>query len=846
MTLRKRFLTTICLVSIVILGATYIVSQLTFVRSFSLIEEREALTRSKTILTYFTSIKKRLKSHAQDWAAWDETYHFVKNGDPEYRERNLMGETFKNLSISWMIFFDYNGNIIEEAGTSLPAPLELKNLLISRQEILKFEDTRSHPITGVINSSRGIILYALAPIVTSRYEGPIVGTLVLGRPIDEAMLSELTSSVGDSIKLFVAESPTKDKDKMQHLEILSENLLSISGIIPFDHNGIYFQVEFPREIFQEAQQTEWLFLTTVMMMTLVTLIVAWWFIDRGSLKELRKLKEEATKKIESNDFSPLISENLKTEEFKELTAVINALIENQEAAIISKIEQEKAILSLFDRLFIGTVLISKEDYKILWVNGTFFHITGFKPEDVIGKRCDETLCIESCSNSPVEIEEKGFDFKECKIKTSTGSVLEVLKSIVPVNYSGKECLFEAFVDITERKHLEEKLRRAEKFQTLGLIAGRVAHELNNLLTSLVIYPEFLLKTGNYTGKERHYLETMMRSSFRASELVEDLLTMTRRQLPLRDTVSMSNLVHEIATSPELEKLQTNYPLVDFIFFTRDSEDLCTLGSQAHIMRAVINLMKNSAEAIERAGKVEVSIFKRTLLEPYRGYEEIPPGDYVILEVRDTGRGISNEDLPYIFEPFYTTKKLGQSGTGLGMTVVWNVIKDMDGYIDLESTLGKGTTVRLFLPNKECEKNKPLAHVGTIDEGYESFNPLRVLVVDDLPEQREMASLILKQMGVEVTTASGMEDALEMLRLQNFDLVLLDMVLGSGPDGLEVARSILRERPNQSIAIVSGYGESTRVKEALHEGVLCCIKKPYRSEDITEVLKRIRVSNKQTP
>jgi hypothetical protein len=194
----------------------------------------------------------------------------------------------------------------------------------------------------------------------------------------------------------------------------------------------------------------------------------------------------------------------------------------------------------------------------------------------------------------------------------------------------------------------------------------------------------------------------------------------------------------------------------------------------------MNIVSNAAEAISGAGKIFISTRSKYIEKPIRGYDDIWEGDYVILTVSDNGIGISSEDIEKIFEPFYTKKEMGRSGSGLGMAVVWGTVKDHKGYIDVQSTKGKGTTFTLYFPvtRKEIDAEKTVPLKECMGKGES------ILVVDDIEKQREIASGILNKLGYTVTSVPSGEEAVEYLKNNSADLLVLDMIMAPGMDGLD--------------------------------------------------------------
>jgi CheY-like chemotaxis protein len=258
-----------------------------------------------------------------------------------------------------------------------------------------------------------------------------------------------------------------------------------------------------------------------------------------------------------------------------------------------------------------------------------------------------------------------------------------------------------------------------------------------------------------------------------------------------------------------------------------------MGSPVHLSKTIMNLISNAVEAMPHGGTVRVSAENRYVDTPIRGYDDIQEGDYVVLTVSDGGVGIPKKDLKRIFEPFYTKKVMGRSGTGLGMAVVWATVKDHRGYIDVESVEGQGTTFSLYFPATREEVAKEQHPLSINDyKGHGEF----LLVVDDVEEQREIAKEVLQTLGYSVASVSSGEEAIHYVRRKSPDLLVLDMVMDSGMDGLDTYRQILEKYPHQKAIIASGFSETERVREAQRLGAGPYVKKPYTLEKIGTAVK----------
>lgn len=378
----------------------------------------------------------------------------------------------------------------------------------------------------------------------------------------------------------------------------------------------------------------------------------------------------------------------------------------------------------------------------------------------------------------------------------------------------------------ENTRLQTELQQAEKLELVGKLAGGVAHDLNNVLSGIVSYPDLLLQEIPQDSKIRQPLEKIKLSGTRAASIVDDLLSLTRRYSTKKEIININKIISEYFESPEFYNIKTRYPNIIFTHIFKKTPNI--LGAKFHLQKVLMNLIINSCEAINNTGKITVytDVKQKTITETNT------ISNFVILSVVDTGSGISDENIDSIFEPFYTKKIMGRSGTGLGMTVVLGVIKDHGGYIEVKSRVKNGTTITIYFPL--CNDSV----VNNIDQSISISlgNNQHILIIDDEEDQQEIGKNILTTLNYKCTAVGSGKDGLKMIENNNYDLVLLDMIM-SGLDGLQTLKEIKNMFPLLPVILVSGYAEEDSIKEARSLGADIFVKKPYSLTDISSAIYR---------
>ena len=409
-----------------------------------------------------------------------------------------------------------------------------------------------------------------------------------------------------------------------------------------------------------------------------------------------------------------------------------------------------------------------------------------------------------------------------------------------IHYRRRPAVLAVLRDVTERireeitlKEKEEKIARLRKMESLGLLAGGVAHDLNNVLCGIVSYPDLILLKLPKVSPLREPIRTMQESGKRAAAIVQDLLTVARGVAVQKRPLDVNEAVKSYLKSPEHGKLLKFHSAVS-VAVDLDPRLLPIKGSAIHMGKVIMNLISNAAEAIEGSGRLSVATANRYLDRPLRGYHDVEIGEYAVLSVSDDGPGISDDDLKRIFEPFYTKKVMGRSGTGLGLALVWNVVQDHGGYIDV--TTGRhGTRFDIYFP---ITREKIADEKARIDLTHFYGHGQTILVVDDVASQRVITCQMLEQLGYQAGAVSSGEAAVDYVKGHQVDLLILDMIMDPGMDGQETYERVKKIRPDQKAIIVSGFAETKQVKKAIELGASQYLKKPLMLEELARVIKSV--------
>ena len=486
------------------------------------------------------------------------------------------------------------------------------------------------------------------------------------------------------------------------------------------------------------------------------------------------------------------------------------------------------------------------DGRNIEVNLGFEEITGWKRSEVVGLTSLEINFWVNPPDRDFMVQElkagRNIRNQEFQFRRKDGSIRYGMYSARPIQVANEECLIFILHDNTDKKQLmeerlklEEHLNRTAKMEAIGTLAGGIAHDFNNILAAMMGFAEMIkLKTTDQTIAP--YLEQILKACDRSRDLVKQILTFSRRVDQEKRPVSIVPIIKEA-----LKLIRSSIPSTVEIRQEYNIRQDTVLADPTQIHQVLMNLCTNAVHAMrEREGILKVSLSQKEISFSDHMYRpELPEGTYLLLTVTDTGKGIDPSIKDKIFDPFFTTKELGE-GTGLGLSVVYGIVKDCGGAISVDSEPGKGTVFTIHLPLIVMDEMVSVKQTSNIPKGKGS-----ILYVDDEEPIATLGHDLLTTLGYDVTVRFSSLDALEAFRAnpQRFDLVITDMTMPH-MTGAVLSRELLKVRPGLPIILTTGFSEMINEEDAKKIGVREFLMKPVSLDNLAQAVKKL-MAEKQT-
>ena len=469
----------------------------------------------------------------------------------------------------------------------------------------------------------------------------------------------------------------------------------------------------------------------------------------------------------------------------------------------------------------GFVLVIGADYRIRFTNRYFLDLfgePGNRPcyEVIRGRTAPCEQCVPLNALETRTTQERQLAVPGSRIYSIRGYPFR--------DVDGSWAVLTLSTDITEQKEMEARLVRAQRLEIAGRVAGQVAHDFNNLLGPMVGYPSLMKSELPPMHPAVEYCDAMLEAARQMACISSDMLLLSRRGLLKVEAVDLNDILR--SSTRTLRNLPDSLT-VDCLL----AEDLMPAGgSTEQLQRVLNNLISNAREAMGDSGRLTLVTDNVYLDKPFGRYNRVDAGEYVRLQVIDSGPGIRPEIRANLFDPFFSTKVSNhRRGSGLGLAIVQAVVEDHHGYVDFESEEGNGTTFSIYLP---VYREAPFTELPPTHPTPEQRS---ILIVDDDPRQLEVIGRLLAATGHQLHTVASGEEALSFLAGRQVDLLLLDMIMPNGIDGLETYRRALEIRPGLKAVLMSGSTDLDAVPKAQRLGAGAFVPKPMKREQLTAAI-----------
>jgi len=489
---------------------------------------------------------------------------------------------------------------------------------------------------------------------------------------------------------------------------------------------------------------------------------------------------------------------------------------------------EERYRTLFEQSPDGIVVIDPETLHPLQFNERAHKQLGYSREEFAGLNVADFEVLEKPEVVRARAEKimrEGRDTFESKHRTKQGEIRDVDVNILRITLHDKPVFYSIFRDITAQKRLEAQLLRNQRMESIGTLAGGIAHDLNNVLGPILLSLD-VMRQKVQDRPLRRMIDTVESSARRGAELIKQVLSFARGIEGKRGAIQVRHLVNEIGqiikeTFPKSITLRTKAP-----------KDLWTIsGDATQVHQVLMNLCVNARDAMPEGGAIEIVAENVMVDEQYAGMHlEAKAGNYIVLSVSDTGIGIPPKIRERIFEPFFTTKEVGK-GTGLGLSTVMAIVKSHGGFVNVYSEVGKGSVFKAYLPAHEIEESRK----GKEKEETQLGNGELILVVDDEEAVREITRATLETYGYRVVTAVDGTDAMAQFieRRNEIALVVTDMVMPY-MDGAATIRALRKIDPGLGIILVSGLAQNA--ENASDGQGVAFLPKPYTAHELLQAIR----------
>jgi signal transduction histidine kinase/sensor domain CHASE-containing protein/CheY-like chemotaxis protein len=848
--------------------AFFSVSSILLVDNFDKLETTNATINTQEADHLLNNELQTLDANSKSYANWDETYNFAVGSNPDYMKVVFPESTFVNLGINAVIITNSTNDVItrlyyDDGIRALPTGF-FNHLNKTHSDLL---------VQGMNIGCTGIIIVDSTPYMVSarpihhsiggENSGNPAGVFILAKKIDKPLQDQFTEQLrsqslrvtitnyGDYVNGFgnVSEYGSQLVGQGTTIKIMGDNKISGMSVVNDLYNkpALIIQVDGSRTLYNQAVSSEVMLLLALLLLSLILFIVVVILLQFFITSRIDKLND-GVRRIDHNGGGGEKIEVKSNDDLGSLAASINRMVDGLEASKRDLLQSERRYKAVVEDQT-ELVFRSTPQGTVTFANTAFLRHYGMKNDrpgsdpEMVSNGSDPTayplgefLPVPSNEKALVqrriqELNKEDPVFEhEHELRTSSlesrwfqwtiRGVFSEDDKLVEIQWVGR--------DVTDRIRLLERLNKIDKIDSLGVFAGGIAHDFNNYLTSIMGTLTLMRKTMVKSDPRYNRLEEAEHSVMKATELTKQLLTFSKGGEPLRKTISVSNLLQETAQFG----LRGSEITLSLAFAKNLS---CVEADEGQMFQVLSNLIINAKQAMPKGGNIQIEAKDLELEESCD--IPLPVGRYVTITIKDNGMGIPQNILVKIFDPFFTTKR---DGNGLGLTIVHSIVSKHDGFIDVASNVGVGTTFTIYLPaSKSKIETEP-----TVEETKEvGFG--KILLMDDDEPILEVGSELLRMNGYTVDCAYNGEEAIALYfkaweNNEPYNVVIMDLTIRGGMGGKEAIAKLLEIDPNARAIVSSGYSNDPVMANFRDYGFLGMVPKPYGISDMMDEVKKIMV------
>jgi PAS domain S-box-containing protein len=842
--LRRKTQIIIGLVLLGLLAALYAVTRRTLLVQFSELEEEQTRQNLDRVSNAISNELDLLNGSARDDSMWDEAYNFVQHPTADWGEKNFGEDSYQHLRLNVLVYFNAAGEPVfarefdPPTGRLKAVQPEIVSVLTHLAQS-RFRSQSQEGISGILDLPQGPLLLAVWPVVSSVGHVPPQGTLIMARWLNAAELRRLgwTQSLQfDTVPTSNIAPGSPAYSAVAHLSSPASTFVSpiskdqIAGYTLLkDIHGdstILLRVVMPRRVYQQGRTTLTFLMLATLFVGLVFTLAHTALLDRMILSRLIDLRDAVASIGTSSDLARRVPAQ-GNDELADLGASMNRMLAAFQHSQKDLRTQAQAIEASADGI---GIMNEREEFAHL--NHAHAAMFGYQnAQELVGKSWKVLYGDQEADRMMQEVmpnlARDGHWEGEATARRKDGTAFPQQVSLAVLAEGGMVCVCR---DLSERRRLEDQLRKKQRMESIGTLAGGIAHDFNNLLTVIIGYSQTLLAKVEHEPSLRANVEHIVKSASRAASLTRQLLAFSRKQV-LQPRVLDLNIVVR-----DLEKMLR--PLVgdDIVMTTRCASSLGSVKADlSQLEQVIVNLVVNARDAMPNGGHLTLSTLNVDRTNEAAQDREVPPGRYVVLSVADTGVGMSPDVLSRIFEPFYTTKEVGK-GTGLGLSTVYGIVEQSGGYVAVQSSKDKGTEFKVFLPRVD---GQPECSPPERSSSWRKLGTGTILLVEDDAAVRELAHDILRSCGYRVLVVPDPSHLQSVLQQHSGPIqILVTDVLMPSISGREVANEVERQHPETRTLFISGYAYHTMLGRGVLDPGSFFMQKPFTPSQLSEKVREV--------